>query len=83
MKARVCQLHKTEAEWQKYSDWSPEAGEIVVYDKDATHNFARMKVGDGKTQLKNLPFFIEDTIASYIRKIEYQEILDGGRIAKK
>ena len=54
MKARVCNLHKTEAEWIKLNTWVPEAGELIVYDPDAHHNYARIKMGDGVRPLKDL-----------------------------
>lgn len=80
MKARVSQLHKTESEWKKLEDWTPEAGEIVVYDPDSFIKHARLKVGDGKNSLKNLPFFIDATVATYLQKQRYNELLDGGRV---
>lgn len=80
MKARVSQLHKTEAEWLKYSDWIPEAGELVVYDPDENFKYSRVKVGDGKNKLSVLSFSIDAAIAAYIKKHRYEEIIDGGRI---
>lgn len=80
MKARVSQLHKTEAEWLKYSDWIPEAGELVVYDPDENFRYSRVKVGDGKNKLGALSFSIDAAIAAYLRKHRYEEIIDGGRI---
>lgn len=80
MKARVSQLHKTAAEWLKYSDWIPEAGELVVYDPDENFKYSRVKVGDGKTKLSLLSFSIDSAIAAYIKKHRYEEIIDGGRI---
>lgn len=80
MKARVSQLHKTASEWQRHADWVPEAGEIIVYDPDDDTPYARVKIGDGKKTLKNLSFFIDSAIASYLAKQRYQEIIDGGRI---
>jgi hypothetical protein len=32
------------------------AGELVVYDPDETHAFARLKIGDGVTSVVDLPF---------------------------
>lgn len=80
MKARVSQLHKTEVEWLKYSDWIPEAGELVVYDPDENFKYSRVKVGDGKNKLSVLSFSMDAAIATYIRKHRYEEIIDGGRI---
>lgn len=80
MKARVSQLHKTEAEWLKLNDWVPEAGEIIVYDPDETYEYARVKLGDGQKALKELNFFIDSAIAAYMQKQQSPKILDGGRI---
>ena len=40
MKARISQLHMTEAAWLKHSSLVPEAGELVIYDPDNTHPYA-------------------------------------------
>lgn len=80
MKARVSNLHKTESEWVKYKSWVPEAGELIVFDPDTTHDYARLKVGDGKTMLSELPFFIDSAVATLLQKRRFSEIIDGGRI---
>lgn len=80
MKARVSNLHKTESEWVKYKSWVPEAGELIVFDPDTTHDYARLKVGDGKTMLSELPFFIDSAVATQLQKRRFSEIIDGGRI---
>lgn len=82
MKARISQLHNTEVEWLKLTTWVPAAGEIIVYDPDTNYNYARIKIGDGKKILKNLPFLIDANIDAYLQKHKYYDILDGGRITK-
>lgn len=67
MKARIGQLCKTEAEWNLLPKVVPFKGELVLYAPDRNHPYVRMKVGDGKTLLKELPFTIND-------------VIDGGRI---
>ena len=79
MKARVCNLHKTEAEWAKLNTWVPEAGELIVYDPDAKHSYARIKMGDGVKPLRDLDFFIDSAVAA-IMLAEQPKIIDGGRI---
>ena len=59
MKARVSQLHKTEAEWNNLPDFIPMFGELIIFDPDKQYKYARTKVGDGKTKLRDLPFFID------------------------
>lgn len=34
----------------------PRAGELIIYDADASHDSPRFKVGDGVTTVTNLPF---------------------------
>jgi hypothetical protein len=82
MKARISQLHKTEAEWEKYSQWIPEAGEIVAYDPDNTYPYTRVKVGDGKRTLSSLEFFVETAITEVLKKVRYETVIDGGRITE-
>ena len=82
MKARISQLHKTEAEWQRYSQWIPEAGELVVYDPDTSYPYARVKVGDGKRMLSELDFLIDSTIAEILKQVRFEDVIDGGRITE-
>ena len=70
----MSQLHKTERQWQNFGDWVPEAGEIVVYDPDKNYEYARLKIGDGKKQLSELPFFVDAAAKALI------STLDAGRI---
>lgn len=79
MKARVSQLHKTETEWNKLTNFIPAAGEIVVFDPepDKTHNYVRLKIGDGTTKLINLPFLVDSAI-----KAMFNTCIDAGRITK-
>lgn len=52
-------FHATEIEWSaEHLDYIPKQGEIVVYDKDDTYNYERIKVGDGLTSIVNLPFYL-------------------------
>lgn len=80
MKARISQLHKTEAEWKSFNDFVPEAGELVIYDPDDKCDYARVKVGDGKTLLQKLPFFIDSAALALIQKQRYFDIIDAGRV---
>jgi hypothetical protein len=58
----------------------PLSGEFIVFDPDETHNYARLKVGDGSTKLAKLPFFIDSAIDHHITKHRYDEIIDAGRV---
>lgn len=56
LKSRVIQKHDIEANWLKATNFIPKQGEIIIYDIDSTHNYERMKIGDGKTVVSSLPF---------------------------
>lgn len=75
MKARVSQLHKTEAEWNNLPNFVPIDGEFIIFDVDSQNKHIRIKVGDGKTKLKDLPFFIDSTIDRH-----FDGIIDAGRV---
>lgn len=54
---RHIQKHETEANWLALApNFIPKRGEIIVYDVDENYNYERMKIGDGLTLLKDLPF---------------------------
>lgn len=46
----------TEANWAKATNFKPLKGEVIIYDKDASHTEYRYKIGDGKTLVNALPF---------------------------
>lgn len=56
IKTRVIQKHDTAENWAKATNFIPKQGELIVYDKDATHTSERLKVGDGSTIVDKLPF---------------------------
>lgn len=80
MIARVSNLHKTEAEWKAFPNLIPKAGELIIYDPDNKFSYARFKVGDGKTALKDLDFFIESTIEDLLKNYKYVSTIDAGRV---
>jgi hypothetical protein len=80
MLARIGQLYRTEAEWNKLSTFVPEEGELVLYAPDENFSYARAKVGDGSTKLSELDFFIESAAEAVFSKLAFSNIVDGGRI---
>lgn len=54
---RHIQKHDIEANWNKAINFIPKLAEIIVYDKDETYNYVRLKIGDGITNVINLPFY--------------------------
>ena len=55
IKTRIQLKSDTEANWIAHPI-VPLAGELIVYTTDATHSYARLKIGDGQTNITNLPF---------------------------
>lgn len=55
IKGKVVFKHETEADWL-LSSYVPDDGEKVLYDPDETYNYTRVKYGDGKNIVKDLPF---------------------------
>jgi len=79
VKARVSQLCKTEAEWAALLDFVPLAGEVIIFSPDKHYKYARTKVGDGKTKLRDLPFFIDSSINDFITN-HFDMVIDAGRV---
>ena len=53
----------TEENWKKAVNFIPKKGEPIIYNKDAKHNYSRIKIGDGITKVSNLPFSNIDNVA--------------------
>ena len=79
MKARISNLIKTEAEWSKL-DFKPYPGEIIVYAPSNEADCVKIKIGDGRHSLRELPFVIEHVTASMLEEYKRKEIFDAGRI---
>ena len=58
--SRITQKHDIEANWIKAGNaekpFVPFAGETIYYDADENYTFTRTKVGDGVTNINDLPF---------------------------
>jgi len=54
--SRIVHKHDTEANWLKATTFVPKQGELIVYDRDASHSYERFKIGDGTTSVNSLPF---------------------------
>lgn len=68
---RVRSKHDTQANWELAPDFVPLEGEIIVYDVDDNYNHPRMKIGDGRTRIGDLPFVEQE-----IKTATEDEILD-------
>lgn len=56
VKTRIQLKYDTEAHWNKAKNFCPLKGELIIYSTDEAHPFSRLKVGDGMTNVINLPF---------------------------
>lgn len=63
-RVRLVSKHDVEANWLKAINFIPLIGEIIVYDVDAEHAYERIKIGDGVTNINNLPFFDDHALSS-------------------
>lgn len=62
IKTRIQLKNDTEAHWDLATNFVPREGEVIIYSADDTHPFSRLKVGDGKTNVINLPFIDSGTV---------------------
>lgn len=68
IKTRIQLKSDTEANWNKAGPkqnslgFVPLAGELIIYTPDATHDYSRLKVGDGITNITLLPFIDAGTV---------------------
>lgn len=79
---RIIHTHDTEDNWNKTTEFIPQLGELIVYDVDDNNSYGRFKIGDGLTNVKELPFTTE-TIVKSLFNIENNVIFaDAGRITE-
>ena len=79
---RIIHTHDTEDNWNETKEFIPEPGELIVYDVDDNNSYERFKIGDGLTNVKELPFTTE-TIVKSLFNIENNVIFaDAGRITE-
>lgn len=62
LKGRLVQKHDTAENWSKATSFVPKQGEVIIYDKDSTHSYERVKVGDGSTVVTSLPFIDDNKV---------------------
>lgn len=79
--SRIVHKHAVEADWVKATNFIPLQGEIIVYDVDETHDYERIKVGDGITLINELEFMNDFLVADEINAIceneDYIPIISG------
>lgn len=60
IKSRIQQKHDIEANWKLAVNFIPKQGEIIIYDIDDNYDYERFKIGDGVTNINDLPFALGD-----------------------
>lgn len=60
---RTFQKNGTEENWNRVTDFIPGKGELIIYNVDDTHEYPRIKVGDGVHLPKDLPFAVGGSAA--------------------
>ena len=60
VKTRIVHKHETEANWNQAENFKPKKGELIIYDPDSSYDYPRVKIGDGETVVKDLPFITSD-----------------------
>lgn len=65
VKARQMQKHDIEANWIKAVNFIPKDGEFIVYDEDENHTTPRVKIGNGKQTVNQLPFIDEEILNKF------------------
>lgn len=53
---RIQLKNDVESNWNQAKNFIPLKGELIIYNKDETHNYVRTKTGDGETSVIDLPF---------------------------
>ena len=64
LKSRIIHKHETEANWNKATNFIPLIGELIIYDRDDNYTYERFKIGDGITNVINLPFLTNFYVSS-------------------
>ena len=60
-KTRIIHKHDTEENWNKAVNFIPKNGEIIIYDSDDAHPTSRLKIGNGRDIVMNLPFITNES----------------------
>jgi hypothetical protein len=56
--ARLVNKHDIQSNWEKATGFIPMQGEIICYDVDDNYSYERFKIGDGATNVNELPFTV-------------------------
>ena len=56
IKTRIINKNDIESSWLKATNFTPEKGEIIIYNKDEKNTQVRLKIGDGTSNVNDLKF---------------------------
>lgn len=85
IKSRIVHKHDLEAHWMRATSFVPLQGELIIYDieidadgntlalpegRTTPYNYERFKIGDGVTNVNELPFANEHAHSEYITESE-------------
>jgi len=71
--ARMYQKRDTTEDWASATTFKPGPGELIIYEKDTNTVKPRMKIGDGETNLSDLPFLTGEVYAQANEPIDASE----------
>ena len=92
IKTRIQLKSDTETNWNKAGPkngnpgFIPLRGELIIYLADETHAFSRLKVGDGETNVVDLPFIDADSIGGMninnlvAKRVQHKLIFGSGGV---
>lgn len=69
IKGRSVQKHDTQAHWELAINFIPKQGELIIYDIDENYPYERIKIGDGVTNVNELPFAVQDYVDALLSNI--------------
>lgn len=71
--SRLILKHDIESNWKRAETFIPKQGEIIIYDIDTDNNYERFKIGDGKTIVNELPFYLEEELLDILNRLNSLE----------
>ncbi len=86
IKTRTIVKNGLESDWNKLPGFVPLANEPIFYKPDADHAYVRIKMGDGETPLKDLPFLPLNGIPGFdpgnivAKKVEHKLTFGAGQV---
>lgn len=86
--SRIIQKHDIEANWNKAVNFVPMRGELIVYDIDDTHLYERFKIGDGVTNVSDLPFTVmqsdwnqnDESTLDFVKNRTHYRVLNENKV---